>query len=249
MLVNSPPAKAENWGCLFQTFLSGAAYCCVKYAAVPSAYFSILTRTVFPEPHNPLGVVQTPTGGFGIGVCCADAGAAAVNVMAATAKPMIFDVNVNMTTYSLFCLVRNHHGGHFPAAVLPASSDCPVHVNVNADLVEFSFTSDEVLLRTLNSLRLLDFAEAFLRCELHIHGDIKRAAEIIDVINATTDRKQTFSEKIKLWLYLTTKALLPGLATRFEAAGHYGRSPTVYEIMLDSHMQYTCGYFRNGLVL
>ena len=114
------------------------------------------------------------------------------------------------------------------------------------DPVEFLFASANNFKRVVEPMRLFDLALGYLDGRMKILGPISRAVDILDAINDATDRPRTILELSRDLVHRGLKALVPGVATRFESLGHYSQDPKAYELFLDDFMQYSCGRFENG---
>lgn len=117
---------------------------------------------------------------------------------------------------------------------------------IDEDVVEFKFLSPIAFSRAFESMRLWDFGRAYLDLDMDITGSIKKAAEVLYVVNISSDVKQSVTEIIGLLLLRIKKAYFPTSWRQFESLQHYAQNPTVYELLLDEYMQYTCGVFRSG---
>lgn len=105
---------------------------------------------------------------------------------------------------------------------------------------ELVFKSPQTCERLCRTLRLIDFAKAFIEGDLDCNGDIWASVAVFDALR---DRRQTPSEQALEILYgglLSIPWLNAWLTRRVE---HYELDATVYELFLDGYMQYTCGYF------
>jgi cyclopropane-fatty-acyl-phospholipid synthase len=110
----------------------------------------------------------------------------------------------------------------------------------------FKFVSTDTFERLFKRLRLVDFAMAYFDGTMQVLGSVADAVDVLDAMNLATDRTQTPSEFVKLLFFRAFKAVTSSSMHKFESLDHYAQSAEAYELFLDSHMQYTCGYFRTG---
>ncbi len=90
---------------------------------------------------------------------------------------------------------------------------------------------------------MIEFAKAFIDGEVDCDGDIWQAVGVFDALR---DRRQTRSERILEALY-SGLVCVPWVGTLLgRSLTHYELNADAYELFLDRHMQYTCGYFKNS---
>jgi cyclopropane-fatty-acyl-phospholipid synthase len=113
----------------------------------------------------------------------------------------------------------------------------------------------------------LNLAEAFLRNDYDVEGDLEHATTLADLIGeriasvgtkarlmrlvlslpSTTRSDVDIPASIPAWRWLPNYFLRHSKRRDAEAVSFaYDTSNGFYELWLDEHMQYTCGYFRRG---
>jgi cyclopropane-fatty-acyl-phospholipid synthase len=121
------------------------------------------------------------------------------------------------------------------------------HAKSDAQRVEFRFHSLDAFDRVVRKLRLFEFALAYVEGDMEIEGPLENAIDILDTINASTDKGQNIIEATKIALFRIAKAIVPPKQIAFESNSHYSQKPRAYELFLDEYMQYTCGRFYTGI--
>lgn len=109
--------------------------------------------------------------------------------------------------------------------------------------VEFQFESERHAIKALGSLRLYIFAKMYFDGRMKIIGSFLDAVDIFYLLNIATDVPQTLREKIANYALRAAKIVWPKITVRFESLEHYSLNPQLYQLFLDSHMQYTCARF------
>lgn len=112
-------------------------------------------------------------------------------------------------------------------------------------VVELRFASATVAIKTIDSLSLNAIATAFLAGDLDFPLGLLEAMPSVEAINVATDSPRTICERLMVGWHDFAKQAFPWMRRRFESLDHYAQSPHAFRIMLDSHMQYTCGLYRD----
>ena len=117
------------------------------------------------------------------------------------------------------------------------------------DVPELAFSCEAAADRALRRPTLRSLASAYLDGNLSFPRGLLGAMPVIEAVNVANDQPQSTLERAFTLVAQTLKSV-PPFRDRFESRDHYAKSGAMYELMLDRHMQYTCGvYDRPGLDL